>query len=292
MHGGLAQILEWLSQPDNGALSLTAGALGLLIGSFLNVVIYRLPRMMQRATDNFIAQESGQELPHPQRYNLLLPRSCCPRCEQAVKPQHNIPVLSYLLLRGRCGQCRQPISLTYPLVETFSALLSALLVWRFGAGVEGVAALLFAYFLLSMSIIDAQTQLLPDDLSLPLMWLGLLVNLGHTFAPLQDAVIGAAAGYGMLWLIFWAFKLATGKDGLGYGDFKLLAALGAWLGWQALPFILLMASALGAVVGIALVVFRKQARDQPIPFGPYLAIAGMLALLHGKDWLTGIFYAY
>ncbi|MEC4719209.1 A24 family peptidase [Noviherbaspirillum sp. CPCC 100848] len=259
-----------------------AGVFGLLIGSFLNVVIHRVPKMMQRESDNYVAHESGKPLPHTDRYNLMVPRSACPHCGHRITALENIPVLSYLALRGKCVECKAPISARYPAVELLTGVLSAFLAWRFGSGLAGLATLLFAYLLIAMTFIDADTQLLPDDLTLPLLWCGLLVNLNGTFVPLSDAVIGAAAGYLVLWAVYWLFKLATGKEGMGYGDFKLLAALGAWLGWKMLPIIILLSSLVGAAVGIALIVFAKHGRNNPIPFGPYLAVAGMIALLYGK----------
>ncbi|WP_432240508.1 prepilin peptidase [Herbaspirillum robiniae] len=284
--------LEAYAEPNNAFYSLAAAVLGLLVGSFLNVVIHRMPKMMLRETANFVAQERGEALPHTGRYDLLLPRSACPHCETPLPPHHNVPVLSWLLLRGRCGECRAPIGIRYIVVELLTAAIFALAAWKFGAGVTGLAIMACCAVLIALSFIDAETMLLPDDLTLPLLWLGLLVNTAQRVVPLQDAVLGAAAGYAVLWLIFWIFKLATGKDGLGYGDFKLLAALGAWLGWQALPFVLLSASALGALAGIALVVAGRHERGQAIPFGPYLSIAGMLALLYGSDWLSFGIYDY
>jgi leader peptidase (prepilin peptidase)/N-methyltransferase len=267
--------------PANLAISLIAGLFGLLIGSFLNVVIYRVPKMMQRESDNYVASESGLPLPHADQFNLMLPRSCCPQCGHQITALENIPLLSYLVLRAKCSACKAPIPIRYPVVELITGLLSALLVWHFGSGWTGLATLFFAYSLIAMTFIDADTQLLPDDLTLPLLWIGLLVNLNGTFVPLRDAVIGAAAGYLVLWSIYWLFKLATGKEGMGYGDFKLLAALGAWLGWTMLPTIVLLSSLVGALVGISLIVFTQHGRDKPIPFGPYLAVAGMIALLYG-----------
>jgi leader peptidase (prepilin peptidase)/N-methyltransferase len=277
-------MLEGLLFAAPGSLlpAAVAGLFGLMIGSFLNVVIHRLPKMMQRESDNYVAHESGQPLPHTDRYNLMLPRSGCPQCGHQITALENVPVVSYAFLRGKCAQCKTPISIRYPIVELMSGALSALLVWRFGSGVAGLASLVFVYLLIAMTFIDADTQLLPDDLTFPLLWLGLLVNLTGTFVPLPDAVIGAAAGYLSLWSIYWLFKLATGKEGMGYGDFKLLAALGAWLGWKMLPIIILMSSLVGAVVGISLILFAKHGRDKPIPFGPYLAAAGLLTLLYGK----------
>jgi leader peptidase (prepilin peptidase)/N-methyltransferase len=268
--------------PGNVLSAAVAGLFGLLIGSFLNVVIHRLPKMMQRESDNYVAHENGKPLPHAERYNLVAPRSACPHCNHQITAVENIPVISYLFLRGKCSKCKASISARYPIVELITGTLSALLIWHFGSGLAGLAALVFAYLLIAMTFIDADTQLLPDDLTLPLLWCGLLINLNGTFVPLKDAVIGAAAGYLSLWTIYWAFKLATGKEGMGYGDFKLLAALGAWLGWTMLPIIILFSSLVGAVVGIALIVFTKHGRDNPIPFGPYLAAAGMITLFYGK----------
>ena len=267
--------------PSSLLPTVIAGIIGLLIGSFLNVVIHRVPKMMQRESDNYVASESGKPLPHEDRYNLLVPRSCCPKCNHQITALQNIPVISYAILGGKCSNCKTPISIRYPIVELLSGLLSALMIWHFGSGLMGIGTLVFVYLLIAMTFIDADTQLLPDDLTLPLLWLGLLINLNGTFVPLSDAVIGAVAGYMSLWSIYWLFKLLTGKEGMGYGDFKLLAALGAWMGWQMLPIIILLSSAVGAVVGIALIVLAKRGRNIPIPFGPYLAAAGLLALLYG-----------
>ena len=267
--------------PANMLVSLVAGLFGLLFGSFLNVVIYRVPKMMQRESDNYVAAESGLELPHTDHFSLVAPRSSCPHCGHRITALENIPVLSYLVLRGKCSACKAPISARYPAVELLTGALSALLIWHFGSGWTGLSTLFFLYCLVAMTFIDADTQLLPDDLTYPLLWAGLLINLNGTFVPLHDAVIGAAAGYLALWSIYWGFKLATGKEGMGYGDFKLLAALGAWLGWTMLPTIILLSSVVGAVVGISLIVFTKRGRDNPIPFGPYLAAAGLIALLYG-----------
>ncbi len=274
--------LLWLAPPGNWLAAAPGGLFGLLIGSFLNVVIHRLPQMMQRESDNYVASESGQPPPHADRYDLMLPRSACPHCGHRIRALENIPLLSYLLLGGKCAQCKTPISLRYPLVELLTGILSFLLIWHFGGGAAGLAALVLTYFLIAMTFIDADTQLLPDDLTLPLLWCGLLVNLGGVFVPLNEAVIGAMAGYLALWSIYWLFKLATGKEGMGYGDFKLLAALGAWLGWKMLAVIVLLSSLVGAVVGIALIVFARRGRNIPIPFGPYLAAAGLLTLFFGK----------
>ncbi|MES2831311.1 MAG: A24 family peptidase [Pseudomonadota bacterium] len=271
-----------MADANNVLATVCAGIVGLLIGSFLNVVIYRMPKMMQRESDNYVAHESGQPLPHTDRFNLMLPRSTCPQCGHKIGALENVPVLSYLALRGKCRACKTAISTRYPAVEILTGSLSALLVWQFGAGFAGLALLVFLWMLIAMTFIDADTQLLPDDLTLPLLWLGLLVNLNGTFVPLPEAVLGAVFGYLSLWTIFWLFKFATGKEGMGYGDFKLLAALGAWLGWKMLPIIVLMSSLVGAIVGIALVVLAKRGRDIPMPFGPYLAAAGLLTLLFGE----------
>ncbi len=274
--------LLWSAPAGSVLPAIVAGVFGLLIGSFLNVVIHRIPKMMQRESDNYVAHESGKALPHEDRYNLLIPRSACPQCGHQITATENIPVFSYAFLRGKCIACKTHISIRYPIIELLTGLLSAFLIWHFGSGLLGLATLVFAYLLIAMTFIDADTQLLPDDLTLSLLWLGLLVNLNATFVPLEEAVIGAAAGYLSLWSIYWLFKLATGKEGMGYGDFKLLAALGAWLGWKMLPVIILLSSLVGAVVGIALIVLAKRGRDIPIPFGPYLAAAGLLTLLYGK----------
>ena len=263
--------------------TLVAALFGLLIGSFLNVVIHRIPKMMQRESDNYVAHESGKELPHTDRYNLMVPRSACPHCGHQITALENIPVISWLALGGKCRKCKAPISPRYPAVELVTGLLSALLVWTFGSGWAGLGALLFAYLLIAMTFIDYDTKLLPDDLTYPLLWAGLLINIDGTFVPLRDAVIGAAAGYLVLWAVYWLFKLVTGKEGMGYGDFKLLAALGAWLGWAMLPTIILLSSVVGAIVGISLIVFARRGRDNPIPFGPYLAAAGLIALLWGEQ---------
>jgi leader peptidase (prepilin peptidase)/N-methyltransferase len=275
--------LLWSAPAGSVLPAVVAGVFGLLIGSFLNVVIHRIPKMMQRESDNYVASESGQPIPHEDRYNLIVPRSACPQCGHKISALHNIPVLSYVAIGGKCTACKTPISIRYPIIELLSGLLSALLIWHFGSGVLGLSSLLFTYLLIALTFIDADTQLLPDDLTLSLLWLGLLVNLNATFVPLHEAVIGAAAGYLVLWSIYWLFKLLTGKEGMGYGDFKLLAALGAWLGWKMLPVIILLSSLVGAVVGIALIVLAKRGRDIPIPFGPYLAAAGMIALVYGQS---------
>lgn len=268
-------------QSSPGFLMLAAGIFGLCVGSFLNVVILRLPLMMERAWK----REARALLEQPEVSESVLslwqPASTCPTCNTGIKPWHNLPLLSWLLLRGRCAACHAPISVQYPLVELTAALLSVACVWRFGWSSQLAAALIFTWTLLALTVIDLRTQLLPDDLTLPLVWGGLLLSLGSVFVPVQTAVIGAIAGYLTLWLVFQLFRLVTGKEGMGYGDFKLLAALGAWLGWQALPTVILLSSVVGAVVGIGLIVFRGHDRQIPIPFGPYLAVAGWITLMFG-----------
>lgn len=275
--------------PGSVVPALTAALFGLLIGSFLNVVIHRMPQMMQREFENYVAQESNQPLPHTSPYNLTVPRSACPHCGHQITALENIPVFSYLALGGKCKSCKAPISARYPIVEGVTGLLSALLIWHLGSGWAGLSSLLFLYLLIAMTFIDADTQLLPDDLTLPLLWAGLLINLNAVFVPLHEAVIGAAAGYAALWMVYWVFKLATGKEGMGYGDFKLLAAIGAWLGWKMLPLVILLSSLVGAVVGIALISLTKHGRDKPIPFGPYLAVAGLIAMLYGDSIVQAYF---
>ena len=260
---------------------IAAPIVGLAIGSFLNVVIHRLPRMMEAEWRAQCAELEGREPPKAEGYNLLVPRSHCPACGKPLRAIDNIPVVSYLLLRGKCAFCGARISPRYPIVEALTAVLSTLVAWRFGWGAAGGLALVLVWTLIALTFIDADTTFLPDDLTLPLLWVGLIANVWNTFAPLQDAVIGAAAGYLILWSIYWLFKLATGKEGMGYGDFKLLAALGAWLGWKMLLPIILLSSIVGAVVGIVLIALARRGRDIPIPFGPYLAAAGFIVLLYG-----------
>lgn len=271
-----------LLKSDPIMFAIVCGLLGLVVGSFLNVVIHRLPKMMEREWHAQCAELNGQTpLPTP-RYNLLVPRSACPHCGHVITAIENIPVLSYLFLRGRCKDCGKSISPRYPIVEAFSGILSAYAAWHFGFGSAGLAAILFVWALIALTCIDLDTQLLPDDITLPLLWLGLLLNLNNVFTSLSNAVIGAAAGYLVLWSVYWAFRLTTGKEGMGFGDFKLLAAIGAWLGWTLLPLVILLSSLVGAVVGISLIVFAKHGRNIPIPFGPYLAGGGLIALFWGQ----------
>ncbi|PJE42794.1 MAG: prepilin peptidase [Pseudomonas sp.] len=264
----------------------TAAALllGLLIGSFLNVVVYRLPVMMQREWQ----AEAKAILLLPadtstSAFNLLLPNSQCPHCSHEIKPWENIPVISYLFLRGKCSSCKAPISMRYPLVELTCGLLSAFIAWHFGFTWQAGAMLLLTWGLLAMSLIDVDHQLLPDSLVQPLLWLGLITNSFGVFTSLEDALWGAIAGYLSLWSVYWLFKLVTGKEGMGYGDFKLLAMLGAWGGWQVLPLTILLSSLVGAVLGLIMLRLRNAEASTPIPFGPYLAIAGWIALIWGEQ---------
>jgi len=265
------------------ALFITlASIVGLLVGSFLNVVIHRLPKMLEREWREQCADLSETKVRQETSYNLITPRSNCPHCGHMIGVFENIPVFSYLALGGKCKGCKAAISIRYPIVETITGLLSAYAAWHFSFGMAGVAAILFIWALITLTCIDLDTQLLPDNITLPLLWLGLLFNLSNTFTSLTEAVIGAIAGYLVLWIVFWLFKLATGKEGMGYGDFKLLAAIGAWLGWQMLPLVILLSSVVGAVVGITLIIVSKRGRDIPIPFGPYLAGGGLIALFWGN----------
>lgn len=265
------------------------GLFGLLVGSFLNVVILRLPRMLERAW----WQEARAFLqlpprPSSERFSLAYPPSTCPRCGARIKPWHNLPVVSWLLLRGRCANCAAPISIQYPLVELASGLAAAACAWRFGWSPQLAAALVLTWTLIALAVIDLHTQLLPDLMTLPLLWLGLLLSFAGLFTNLHGAVIGAIAGYLSLWSVYWIFKLITGKEGMGFGDFKLLAALGAWLGWQALPAVILLSSAVGALIGIGLILARRMDRGVPMPFGPYLACAGWITLMWG-DQLANLY---
>jgi leader peptidase (prepilin peptidase) / N-methyltransferase len=271
------------------AFIVTSSVVGLLVGSFLNVVIHRLPKMMERdwkaQIDEYLQQDVVASVPPiaTEKYNLVVPRSACPACGHQITAIENIPIISYLAIGGKCRGCRAPISMRYPLVEALTGIVSGLLAWRFGFGLPAVAAILFAWAMISLTFIDFDTQLLPDDITLPLLWLGLLLNMFNTFTDLQSAVIGAVLGYLALWSVYWGFKLATGKEGMGYGDFKLLAAIGAWLGWAMLPLVILLSAGVGAIVGISMMLFTKHGRDTPIPFGPYLAAAGLIALVWGKQ---------
>lgn len=260
---------------------------GLVVGSFLNVVIYRLPLMLQAQWRRDCCELLEQPAPADEpSLSLAVPNSHCPACKAPVRPWQNIPVVSYLALGGKCASCGVRISPRYPVVELLTGLLTLWLGLHYGPGLPLLGAVLLTWALIALTLIDYDTQLLPDDITLPLLWLGLVFNLGGTFVPLADAVLGAIAGYGILWSVYWLFRLLTGKEGMGYGDFKLLAALGAWLGWQVLPLIILLSSVVGAVVGLALMVIKRRGREVPIPFGPYLAAAGWLGLVWGEQILA------
>lgn len=273
----------------------------LAIGSFLNVVIYRLPIMMQSswrdqcteflASDKNPADESILSEHPKEKFNLMVPRSACPKCGHQITALENIPVLSYLWLKGRCSNCKTPISKRYPVIELLTAILSVLVAWHFGFSWECLAALFMTWSLVALSVIDFDHKLLPDDITLSFLWIGIVVNLFGLFTDLNSSIIGAMAGYLSLWIVYWAFKLLTGKEGMGYGDFKLLAMLGAWMGWQTLPGIILLSSFVGAAIGISLIIFRGRDKNIPIPFGPYLAIAGWIYLLWGTH-ITQLYFSF
>jgi leader peptidase (prepilin peptidase)/N-methyltransferase len=271
----------------------------LMVGSFLNVVIYRLPLMMERSWNIEIAEytaSQNQTVPEVDSstapvFNLIKPDSSCPKCQHKIRAWENIPLISWLLLRGKCSQCKNSISVRYPLVELTTGLLSTWVAWHFGFGLAGFAAVVATWLLIAMTFIDLDAMLLPDQLTLSLLWLGLLLSIGSPFVSSQDALIGAAVGYLSLWSLYWAFKLITGKEGMGYGDFKLLAAIGAWVGWQHLPVVVLLSSFVGAIVGVSLLTIQGKDKSQPIPFGPYLAAAGWLTLLYG-DWIVQQYWAW
>ena len=268
---------------DPTVFTLSFGVVGLLVGSFLNVVIHRLPKMMERDWRCQCAELRGEEVPDCESLSLSKPRSRCPQCGHPITALENIPVISWIVLRGKCSACKTPISPRYPIVEALTGLLSAYAAAHFGYGWVAGGGIVLIWCLIALTFIDFDTQLLPDSITLPLLWAGLLFNLFGTFTDLQSSVIGAMGGYLSLWSVYWGFKLATGKEGMGYGDFKLLAAIGAWLGWQILPLTILLSSLVGAVVGICLIILAKRGRNVPIPFGPYLAAAGLLALFWGKE---------
>ena len=271
---------------DPAFFTLTCTALGLIVGSFLNVVILRLPKMMEQGWQRDCCEVLDQPAPDQEPISLSHPGSHCPGCGAAIKPWQNIPVISWLMLRGRCAQCGMGISVRYPAVELITGVLSGLVAWQFGFGIEALSALALIWMLVALTGIDIDTQLLPDNITLPLLWLGLAVNLFAVWTPLSSAVIGAMLGYGSLWSVYWLFKLVTGKEGMGYGDFKLLGALGAWFGWQAVPLMILLSSFVGAALGIAILLSKRQGRDTPMPFGPYLAGAGLLTLFFGDTLIT------
>jgi len=284
-----------LASEHAGFFIFFISVLGLLIGSFLNVVIHRVPLMMKQEWHSDCCElleiENQNDAVKSSPFNLFKPNSHCPRCKCEIKPWQNIPIISYLSLGGKCANCEEEISIRYPLVEATSALLSGLIAFYFGATEQTLALLLLTWSLIALTIIDVDHQLLPDSITLPLLWLGILLNTQGIFTDLTSSVWGAIAGYLSLWSVFWLFKLLTGKEGMGYGDFKLLAALGAWMGWQALPLIIILSSVVGAVIGIAGIIIMGRDKNVPIPFGPYLAIAGWIALLWG-DQLTQAYLNY
>ncbi len=267
-------------------LTAFACLVGLLVGSFLNVVIYRLPIMMQRnwrkECIEYLQIDSTESEPQ-ETFNLVFPLSRCPNCNTPIKPYQNIPVISYLFLKGQCATCSNPISSRYPIIEAFTAITSAIVAWHFGDTPQTVFALMLTWSLIALSFIDIDHQLLPDNITLPVLWLGLFLSLFGLYTDVHNSIIGAIAGYTILWSVYHLFKLATGKEGMGYGDFKLLALFGAWLGWQYLPVIILLSSLVGAMIGISMIIFVKRDHNIPIPFGPYLAAAGWIALLWGND---------
>lgn len=278
------------------ATIVVAGMLGLLVGSFLNVVIYRLPLMLEREWTSqcqtlLQSGNTGTEAVTQPPFNLVTPNSHCPKCDAAIKPWQNIPVVSYLALGGKCANCKTPISKRYPIIEFVTGLLSCLAIWHFGFSWQGGALLLLTWALIALTMIDFDHQLLPDNITLPLLWLGLIINSFDTFCSLPDALWGAVFGYLSLWAVYWLFKLVTGKEGMGYGDFKLLAVLGAWFGWQMLPLIILLSSLVGAIIGIFLLVLKNKGKSVPIPFGPYLAAAGWIAAVWGEQ-LTQAYLNY
>jgi len=273
-----------LLQSSTALYVTVAVLLGLAVGSFLNVVIHRLPKMIERQWRAECAELAGAGQPagETETFNLVVPRSRCPACGHGITALENIPLISYAVLRGKCASCGAGISARYPVVEALSALATGYAAWRFGLTAAAAGAMVFAWAMIALAFIDLDTFYLPDNITLPLAWAGLIFNLFHVFVNLESAVIGAVGGYLALWSVFWAYKLATGKEGMGYGDFKLLAAIGAWLGWKALPLVILFASCAGAVIGVALIILARRGRDTPIPFGPYLAIGALIALFHGE----------
>ena len=284
--------ISTLLQENNTVFVSLSVVLGLVIGSFLNVVTYRLPKMMQREWQNNCLELQGQPISDIKQYSLVRPRSACPHCGHMISALENIPVISYVILKGQCRICKAPINPRYLLVEALTGILFGFISWKFGYSNNALFAAIFTSALIALTFIDFDTQLLPDDITLPLLWLGLVFNLNTGFTDIKSAVVGAMAGYLALWCIYWLFKFVTGKEGMGYGDFKLLALLGAWLGWQYLPLIILLSSLVGSVFGFTLIAFYKHDHKVPIPFGPYLAMAGWLALLYGKGLNQFYFSAF
>lgn len=277
--------MDLMTELDDALPMLLVGLLSLAVGSFLNVVIYRLPLMLQRSWRRDCIQflDLPSEGDQSEPFNLVLPNSFCPQCRTAIKPRHNIPLLGYMWLRGRCAHCGAAIPLRYPLVEILTAIVSVAVVWQFGWSVQSILGLLLSWILIALSMIDLEHHLLPDTITLPGLWLGLLSSIGGWLSDPASSILGACLGYGVLWLVYHLFRLATGKHGMGYGDFKLLAMLGAWLGWSMIPAIVLISSTLGAAIGVALIAAKGRSRNQPIPFGPFLALAGWIALMWGPQ---------
>ena len=275
-------MLGWLAQP--AVLPWLALVLGLCIGSFLNVVIHRLPKMLEREWRAECASLAGQEIPKAEPYNLFVPRSACPSCGHKITALENVPLISWAVLRGKCSSCKARISAKYPVVELLAGIAAAYSAWRFGPSLAALGAAVFIWFTIALAVIDQETGLLPDDLTLPLIWIGLLLNLWGAFVPIQDAVLGAVAGYLALWLVYWAFKLLTGKEGMGFGDFKMNAAVGAFLGWKMLPLVILVSALVGLVFGAAQMFAARGRYDGGFRFhfGPYIAIAGVIALYWGE----------
>ncbi len=271
----------------NMAVLLAATAVfGLIIGSFLNVVIHRLPIMIEREWRSHCAEILNNDLGEENtanRFDLIVPRSRCPQCGHGISVLENIPIISYLILKGKCSACGTPISIRYPLVEALTAVLSVVVAWHFGLGWQMAGALLLTWALVALSFIDFHDQLLPDSITLPVLWIGIGLSLFGLYTDTTSSVLGAMVGYLALWSVFHLFKLLTRKEGMGYGDFKLLAMLGAWMGWKMLPLVVILSSLLGAVIGVGLILIRKQDRSVPIPFGPYLALAGWVGFLWGED---------
>ena len=257
--------------------------LGLMVGSFLNVAIHRLPKMMEREWHNNCLELQGKDVPEQSKYTIVTPRSACPKCGHNIGAMENIPIISYLMLGGKCKGCKTGISMRYPLIEALTGALIGAVAYKYGYTYTTLFAWIYVLALITLTFIDLDTQLLPDDITLPLLWLGLLFNLNIGFTDLKSAVIGAMLGYLILWVVYWAFKLVTGKEGMGYGDFKLLGAIGAWFGWQLLPAVILLSSVVGAVIGIGMIIFKGKTGGTAIPFGPFLALGGIAALFFGRQ---------
>ena len=288
----MSELFAWLVTEPTYTL-VVCFLVSLLVGSFLNVVIYRVPVMMEREWQASIHEGENSDTQIPQdRFNLAVPASTCPHCGHRIRWYENIPVVSYLFLKGQCSQCHAPISLRYPLIELLTAILSTLVIYQLGFNYAGFAAIVFTWALISLTFIDVDHQLLPDRITLPLLWLGLLVNSQNLFTSLHSAVFGAAVGYLVLWSVYWLFKLVTGKEGMGYGDFKLLAALGAWCGISQIPLLILLSSVAGVLLAVLLMLFKRHEASNPLPFGPYLAIAGWIALLWGHDITSAYLQLY